>query len=76
LLGGGDEAPLAAMLDGAIAETRVIVAELVGAEDQPAVAASLAPRLRAIGSQAAAVSDAVMRQYFALLPVTFTDGLQ
>jgi uncharacterized alpha-E superfamily protein len=75
-LGGGEAAPLAAMLDDPVAETRLIVAELVAAEDQAALAARLAPRLRTIAGQVAAVSDAVMRQYFALLPATFTDGLQ
>jgi hypothetical protein len=64
------------MLDDPVAETRLIVAELVAAEDQAALAARLAPRLRTIAGQVAAVSDAVMRQYFALLPATFTDGLQ
>jgi uncharacterized circularly permuted ATP-grasp superfamily protein/uncharacterized alpha-E superfamily protein len=75
ILAGRDDAPLAVAFDPAIAESRLIVSDLVGAEDPAAVAASLAPRLRAIGAQVGAVSDAVMRQYFALLPVTFTDGL-
>jgi uncharacterized alpha-E superfamily protein len=76
ILGGGETAPLAAMLDDPVAETRLIVAELVAAENPAELAARLAPRLRAIAGQVAALSDAVMRQYFALLPVTFTDGLQ
>ena len=75
-LGGRDAAPLAAALDAPIGEARMMVAELAGADDQAALAAGLAPRLRGIGGQVAAVSDAVMRQYFALLPVTFTDGTQ
>ncbi len=74
VLTGRDDAPLVAALDAAAAETRLIVAELVAAPDQAVLAASLAARLRGIGGQAAAVSDAVMRQYFALLPVSFTDG--
>jgi uncharacterized alpha-E superfamily protein len=74
ILAGREDAPLAAALDGAIAETRLIVSDLVGAEDQAVMAAGLAPRLREIGGQVGAVSDAVMRQYFALLPVSFTDG--
>jgi uncharacterized circularly permuted ATP-grasp superfamily protein/uncharacterized alpha-E superfamily protein len=74
ILAGREDAKLASALDSAIAETRLIVADLVGAEDQAIVAASLAPRLRAIGGQVGTVSDALMRQYFALLPVTFTDG--
>ena len=75
-LAGRDEASLAAMLDQAIGETRMMVAELAGAARQAELAAGLAPRLRGIGGQVAGVSDAVMRQYFALLPVTFTDGTQ
>ena len=75
ILAGREDAPLAAALDSAIAETRLIVSDLVGAEDQAVVAAGLAPRLREIGGQVGAVSDAVMRQYFALLPVSFTDGV-
>ena len=76
ILAGREDAPLAASLDQAIGETRMMVAELAGAANQSALAAELAPRLRGIGAQVAAVSDQVMRQYFALLPVTFTDGTQ
>ncbi len=75
ILAGRDDAPLAALLDPAIAETRLIVSDLVGAEDQAVMAAGLAPRLREIAGQMSAVSDAVMRQYFALLPVTLTDSM-
>jgi uncharacterized circularly permuted ATP-grasp superfamily protein/uncharacterized alpha-E superfamily protein len=75
ILAGREDAPLAAALDGPIAATRLIVSDLVGAEDQTIVAAALAPRLREIAAQVGAVSDAVMRQYFALLPVSFTDGV-
>ena len=76
ILAGRDDATLAAALDPAIAETRMIVSELAGAPDQAALAAGLAPRLRGIGAQVATVSEQVTRQYFALLPVTFTDGTQ
>ena len=75
ILAGRDDAPLAVLLDPAIAETRLIVSDLVGAEDQALMAAGLAPRLREIAEQMSAVSDAVMRQYFALLPVTLTDSV-
>jgi uncharacterized alpha-E superfamily protein len=75
ILAGREDAPLAVLLDPAIAETRLIVSDLVGAEDQALMAAGLAPRLRDIAEQMSAVSDAVMRQYFALLPVTLTDAL-
>jgi uncharacterized circularly permuted ATP-grasp superfamily protein/uncharacterized alpha-E superfamily protein len=75
VLAGGEEGGLAAALDGALAETRLIVADLLDADDQAVLAAGLAPRLRVIGAQVAALSDSVMRRYFALLPVTFTDGM-
>jgi uncharacterized alpha-E superfamily protein len=75
VLGGADNAPLAAALDGAIAETRQMVAELVAADDQARVAAALAPRLLAVEAQVAAVSNQVSRQYFALLPAIRTEGL-
>ena len=61
-------------LDAALARTGGMVAELEGSPDPAGLAATLAPRLRAVGGQVAAVSDLVMRRYFALLPVTFTDG--
>ena len=76
ILAGRDDAPAAAALDAAIGQTRLMVADLAGADDQAALAAGLPPRLRAVADSVAAVSDQVMRQYFALLPVTFTDGLQ
>ena len=76
MLGGGDGAPIAAALDAAIGETRLMVADLAGAEAQAVLAAGLPGRLRAVAGGVAAVSDLVMRQYFALLPVSFTDGLQ
>jgi len=75
LLAGVDDALLPAALDQSIAETRLMVAELAGCEDQAELAAGLAPRLRAIEAQVANVSDGVMRQYFALLPLTYTDGV-
>lgn len=75
VLAGREDTPLAAALDAAIAETQAIVADLVAAPDAATVVATLAPRLREIGAQMSAVSDALMRQYFALLPVTFTDGV-
>jgi uncharacterized circularly permuted ATP-grasp superfamily protein/uncharacterized alpha-E superfamily protein len=75
VLAGGEDAPLAAMFDPSIAETRLMVADLAGADDQAAVATTLAPRLRAIGKQVGTASNAVMRQYFALLPISLTNGL-
>ena len=75
MLAGADDAALAASLDEAVLETRRIVADLVEADDQAEVAAALGPRLRAIEAQVASVSDLVSRQYFALLPMKWTDGL-
>jgi uncharacterized alpha-E superfamily protein len=75
VLGGADDTPLAAALDAPLAETRQMVADLVAADDQSQLAATLAPRLHAIGAQVAAVSDQVSRQYFALLPAVWTEGL-
>ena len=75
VLGGAEDATLATALDAALAETRQIVAELVETENQARHAAGLSPRLRSIETQIATVSDLVSRQYFALLPVTWTDGL-
>jgi uncharacterized alpha-E superfamily protein len=70
------EARLTAPLETAIAETSRIVAELVAADNQAEIAAALAPRLRAIETEVAALSDALVRRYFTLLPITFTDGMQ
>jgi uncharacterized alpha-E superfamily protein len=75
VLGGADDAPLAVALDAPMAETRQMVEDLVAADDQAALAATLAPRLLAIGAQVASVSDQVTRQYFALLPAIWTEGL-
>ncbi len=74
-LAGGDASPLAAMLDGAIEETCAIVAGLVGAADQAHEAAGVADRLRRIEGQVAELSDALGRQYFALLPLVWAESL-
>ncbi len=66
---------LAAMLDEPIAELDQIVSELISADDQAAAAAALPPRLRAIASQVSALSDALRRQYFTLLPEVWTDAM-
>jgi hypothetical protein len=60
------------MLDAAIAETRAIVADLVVSAEQ---AASVPERLRRIEGQVAALSDAVGRRYFTLLPVIWAESL-
>jgi uncharacterized circularly permuted ATP-grasp superfamily protein/uncharacterized alpha-E superfamily protein len=71
-LGGEDGVLLAGMLDAAIAETRAIVADLVVSAEQ---AASVPERLRRIEGQVAALSDAVGRRYFTLLPVIWAESL-
>ena len=75
MLAGWDGAPIASLLDPAIAETRAMVDELGRATDQAALASRVSPRLHGIVAQVAGVSDAVVRQYFALLPMTFADGV-
>jgi uncharacterized circularly permuted ATP-grasp superfamily protein/uncharacterized alpha-E superfamily protein len=58
-----------------LAEAEAIVAGLVAAPDQATAAANLPPRLEALANRIAALSDAVTRRYFALLPVTQTLGM-
>jgi uncharacterized alpha-E superfamily protein len=76
VLDGREDAPLARMLDAPIAETARIVADLLAAPDQAVCAAELTVRLRAIETQAAALSEALGRKYFTLLPATWTETLR
>ena len=71
-LGGDAENELASLLDPLIGETRSIVADLLAAGDQAVAAALMRDRLRAIETELGAVSDAVTRRYFALLPMQST----
>lgn len=75
VLDGRDDTPLANMLDAPIAETNRIVADLLAAPDQALCAATLPDRLRAIDQRAAALSTALGRRYFTLLPATWTETL-
>lgn len=59
-----------------LAEAEAMVAQLVAAPDQAIVAAALPPRLEMLGNRIAALSDAVTRRYFALLPAAQTLGLE
>lgn len=59
-----------------LAEAEAMVASIIAAPDQAIAAASLPPRLEQMGSRIAALSDAVTRRYFALLPATQTLGLE
>jgi uncharacterized alpha-E superfamily protein len=74
-IGDDQAAPLAMMLDDAIAESCAIVADLLGAENQEEAASAVPGRLRRIQAQLAALSDALGRQYFTLLPVTWAESL-
>ncbi len=69
------ETPLASLLDAPLAELDAIVADLVATADQPTAAASLPPRLLDIAARIATLSDALRRQYFTLLPVTWTESV-
>ena len=53
-----------------------LVALVIAAPDQAIAAASLPPRLDALGERIGALSDAVSRRYFALLPATQTVGME
>lgn len=59
-----------------LAEAEAMVATIIAAPDQALAAAALPPRLEQMGSRIAALSDAVTRRYFALLPATQTLGLE
>ncbi|MBW6399712.1 circularly permuted type 2 ATP-grasp protein [Roseomonas sp. HJA6] len=59
-----------------LAEAEAMVQEVIGAEDQAIAAASLPPRLEAMGERIGALSDAVTRRYFALLPAAQTLGME
>jgi hypothetical protein len=72
VLGGGEDAELALLLDPLAAETRLIVADLVAASDQADAAAAMMPRLHAIETELAALSDAITSRYFTLLPMRAT----
>jgi uncharacterized circularly permuted ATP-grasp superfamily protein/uncharacterized alpha-E superfamily protein len=64
-LAGDEGGLLTGMLDAAIAETRAIVGDVVSAPE----------RLRRIEGQVAALSDALGRRYFTLLPVVWAESL-
>jgi uncharacterized alpha-E superfamily protein len=59
-----------------LAEAEAIVADVIAAPDQAVAAAGLPPRLEAVAARIAALSDAVTRRYFALLPAAQTLGLE
>jgi uncharacterized circularly permuted ATP-grasp superfamily protein/uncharacterized alpha-E superfamily protein len=76
VLGGRENEPLAALLDAPLADSAQIVKDLIGAADQSADAAEMVPpRLHAIAEQVAVVAHALARQYFSLLPVSWTETL-
>lgn len=59
-----------------LAEAEAIVAHVMAAPDQALAAAGLPPRLEAVAARIAALSDAVTRRYFALLPMRQTLGIE
>jgi uncharacterized alpha-E superfamily protein len=59
-----------------LAEAEAMVAHVLAAQDQTVAAAALPPRLEAVGNRIAALSDAVTRRYFALLPARQTLGIE
>ncbi len=72
VLGGAEDATLALLLDPLSSETHAIVADLMQAADQAHAAAAMTPRLRAIETDLAAVSDALSRRYFTSPPMQAT----
>lgn len=76
VLGGREDAPLAVALDEPLAEARLIVTDVATSDAAMHEGVAVAERLLAIASQLAILSDAVARQYFAVLPVSWTETLQ
>lgn len=73
----GEAGPiLAEEADALLAEVDAVVAEVLAAPDQAVAAARLVPRLEGVARRIAALSDAVARRYFALLPAAQTLGLE
>ena len=58
------------------AEAEALVAQVIVAPDQAVAAAALPPRLEEMAARIAALSDAVTRRYFALLPAAQTLGIE
>ncbi len=75
VLAPDEDDPIVAALDAALEETRLLLDELAGAPGQPSSTADLVSHLRSIGDHVGRVSEALRRRYFALLPITLTDGL-
>jgi len=71
---GPGDAKLAEAASALLAETNVLVQRVIDARDQSVEAAALPPALRDIEAGVAALSDHLMRRYFALLPVVQTLG--
>jgi uncharacterized circularly permuted ATP-grasp superfamily protein/uncharacterized alpha-E superfamily protein len=73
-LEGGAEAGLLPAVDAMIARVEAIPSGLLAAADQAQAAARLAPRIAALEGEMAAISDAITRRFFALLPAIQTLG--
>jgi uncharacterized circularly permuted ATP-grasp superfamily protein/uncharacterized alpha-E superfamily protein len=65
---------LALMLAHPVAELSAIIADVEAAPDQAVAASELPARLRVISGQVAALSNALRRQYFTLLPAVWTES--
>lgn len=68
LLEIGEEGALLPVAEALIGTVEAMPPTVLAAPDQSAAAAALAPRLLAIEGEIAALSDAITRRYFALLP--------
>lgn len=75
-LGGEDRAreKLAGTAAGLLAEAEMIVEAVLAAPNQAVAAAALPPRLEALATGVASLSDHITRRYFALLPAVQTLG--
>ncbi len=73
---GGGADPLADEAGVLLAEADAMVAEVVAAQEQAIAGAALSPRLEALAARIAALSDAMTRRYFALLPAAQTLGIE
>nr|WP_282572326.1 circularly permuted type 2 ATP-grasp protein [Roseomonas acroporae] len=75
-IAGEAEAPLAVRAAALLAQGRALVAEVADSPQQLEATARLPKRLRAIGAEAASLSDAIVRRYFVLLPTPRAVGVE
>ncbi|WP_419897944.1 circularly permuted type 2 ATP-grasp protein [Roseomonas sp. USHLN139] len=75
-LEGGTEEGLLPAVEALMATVEGIPRALLAAADQAQAAAQLAPRIAALEGEMAAISDAIARRFFALLPPAQSLGLE